>query len=225
MNALEVIKRIVTLGDYENITGRNDIKNIDEYVTAGNPGKPSDEYPPLTVIPDNFIMNGQSYHVCDYNLYTVLGHSMEPDGILNGYRLIARAINAKEIKIGDFIIIDVDDEFYKKRHNGVLPIFHKKLRRAVGVVLNNMLIKDLLNMLTNTFAEPFTKWEKMDLDESWKEAKKFYGDMDLFLSVTYHKSKIHYSFHPQANIHYRVDGVAYIENGIIEAKGIEELAS
>ena len=225
MNTWEVIKRIVTLGDYENITGRNDIQNIDDYVTAGNPGKPSIEYPSIPSIPDTFTMNGQTYHLCNYNLYTVLGHSMEPDGIMNGYRLITKAVEAKDINTGDFIIIEVDKEFYKSRHNGALPIFHKKLRRAVGSVSNSMQGNQLLNMLVNTYAEPFTEKEKEDLIESWREAKSFYGNKDLFLSVTYHKSKIHYSFHPIENIHFRVDGVAYKVKDSIEIKGIEELAS
>ena len=209
MNFTERICRIIALGLYDKLTVPKIPANINSYVAAGNPGKTFPVYPVSVELPNTFVLGKKRWKSSDFNTYTVSGGSMIPDGICSGYELLTLPVKAGEIRIGDYIVIAVDEDFYKYRHHGLMPHFRFKLRRAIGIVAENATAEFLCRMLEGTFAEALDDKERKDLSDSLEEARDFYGNTSLFLSITYHDGNIHYSFHPTVNIKDRVEGVAY----------------
>ena len=203
-NNWEWLYRILAFGLYDTLTsapGATVIaENKEHFVAAGNPGK-------LGIAPasgpfDNGKENRVSKSSEEENFYTVSGNSMSPDGIKNRYILLTKPIkDITDIKEGNLIVIKVDEDFYRMRHHGKVPIFEYKLRRAIMPVPDGADLHRLISDLVGTFAEVFSRSESKDLKESLEEAKDFYGPGEkLYLSATYHDGKIHYSFHPSKNI-------------------------
>ena len=222
----ERISRILALGMYDRMTTPRLPKDVNRYVAAGNPGKTFPEYPASLSIPNTFEMGKRRCTMQDYTLYTVSGNSMLPEGIHSGYELLAKRVDSiGDVRFGDFIIITVDEKFYQYRHHGKKSHFTKKLRRAICQVDECMSALQLFNQLKGTFAEPLEKEEKQDLEESLNEARNFYGETKLFLSVTYHGGDIHYSFHPSSNISCCVEGIAYANGADIKFKTTSELTA
>ena len=206
----ERLSRIIAFGMYDRMITPHLPENIGHYVAAGNPGKTFSEYPVSLQIPPTFTMGKKLCRRQDYELYTVSGNSMLPEGIRSGYELLTLPIVADNVHLGDFIIITVDDGFYQVRHQGKKSHFVQKLRRAICAVDDQVTAEQLCARLAGTFAEAFEIKEKSDLRESLEQARQYYGRNRLFLSVTYHDGDIHYSFHPADSIRYRVEGAAYI---------------
>lgn len=225
MNWKERLSRIIAIGMYDCMTAPQLPHNIEQYVAAGNPGNASHEYPDSLPLPATFVMGGKKHNLQDYRLYTVSGNSMLPEGIHNGYELLTLPIAGEKVSFGDFIVIEVDRTYFQFRHHGKESQFKQKLRRAICGVDNAMTADELSNNLSGTFAEPLDDKEKVDLRDSLSEARSFYGDIHLFLSVTYHDGEIHYSFHPMSHIHSRVEGVAFSEGNNIKFKSASELSN
>ena len=120
MKITERISRLLTLGMYDKLTKPQLPENLNNYVVAGNPGKSNLSFPEPLILPDEFKVSQNTFSVKDFFQYTVVGNSMSPDGICNGYELLAVS-DLHEIETGDFIIIAVDNEFYKYRHHGRVP--------------------------------------------------------------------------------------------------------
>lgn len=221
----ERMSRIIALGMYDRMTTPKLPSNVAHYVAAGNPGKTFSEYPVSLQIPDIFIMGKQECRRQDYTLYTVSGNSMLPEGIRNGFELLTLPVAEIDVRLGDFIVIEVDSNYFQVRHSGRKSHFVQKLRRAICVVDDDMTAERLFSRLKGTFAEPLDDKEMADLCESLDEARRFYHNTRLFLSVTYHDGDIHYSFHPSGSIRYRVEGTAYKEGNTIKYKTAVELAN
>lgn len=221
----ERMSRIIALGMYDRMTTPKLPNNVEHYVAAGNPGKTFSEYPVSLQIPVSFVMGKMECHRQDYTLYTVSGNSMLPDGIRNGFELLTYPATEDDVRLGDFIVIEVDSDYFQVRHRGRKSHFVHKLRRALCVVDDGMTAEQICITLNGTFAEPLDDKEKADLRESLDEAREFYHNTRLFLSVTYHNGGIHYSFHPSCSIRYRVDGVAYLDGNNICYKPTSELAN
>lgn len=225
MNFTEKICRMIALGLYDRLTTPKLPYNINRYVAAGNPGKTFPGYPCPVSLPETFTMGKKRWQKREFTTYTVSGGSMLPDGIRSGYELLTLPARVNEIEVGDFIVIAVDEEFYKYRHNGLSPHFKFKLRRAIGVIAQNVTVEELCGKLKGTFGEVLDEKEKNDLGDSLEEARNFYRNESLFLSVTYHDGDIHYSFHPSVNIRGRLEGVAYNINGSLVFKQAMELVA
>jgi len=225
MNLAERICRIIALGLYDRLTTPNLPANINHYVAAGNPGKTFPAYPDSMAIPDSFLMGKRKRQFREFVTYTVSGGSMLPDGICSGYELLTVPVTADAVRLGDYIVIGVDEAFYKFRHHGLIPHFSYKLRRAIGEIAQDATVETLQAMVEGTFAETLDSKELKDLGDSLAEARSFYGDTNLFLSVTYHDGDIHYSFHPSENIRNKVEGVAYMADGTPVFKDAMELAA
>lgn len=218
MRIEERIGRIISFGLFDRITGvKLHPSNMDKYVAAGNPGIVAQKYPHPVDIPDGFLLGGKKCHKEDYLYRTVFGNSMLVDGIHSGWELLLKPITHQEIAQGDFIVINVDKEYYKHRHHSKDPLFQLKLRRAIGVISPSETEASLCKKLEGSFAEPLDNKDLEDLSESLKDARTFYvNNEQLFLSVTYHKSDIHYSFHPTSSIKYGVVGAAIpSDNGVV----------
>lgn len=224
MNWKERLSRIIALGMYDRMTTPQLPANVEHYVAAGNPGKLFSEYPESLQIPPTFTMGKKQCRREDYHLYTVSGNSMLPEGIRNGYELLTQPVAGDEVCLGDYIIIEVDGQYYQVRHKGKKSHFAQKLRRALCPVDVHITPAQLCEILKGTFAEPFDEKEKYDLNESLLEARSYYEDTPLFLSVTYHDGEIHYSFHPSASISFRVEGAAYLDGTVVKYKTAEELS-
>lgn len=221
----ERLSRIIALGMYDRMTTPKLPSNVAHYVAAGNPGKTFSEYPVSLQIPDTFIMGKRECRRQDYTLYTVSGNSMLPEGICNGFELLTLPVTEVDVRLGDFIVIEVDRTYFQVRHRGRKSHFMHKLRRALCSVDDGMTAEQLCSRLNGTFAEPLDNKEKRDLRESLDEARRFYQNTRLFLSVTYHDGDIHYSFHPSDSIRYLVDGAAFKEGNTINYKTAAELAN
>lgn len=192
----ERIYRIFAFGLYDRLSTSSLSKNIEHYVAAGNPGK-------LCTSSDSDITDDQIKNnvLQSPDLFFVSGTSMSPDEIEDGFILSSRPIKqVDEIKMGELIVISVDEDFYRMRHHGRRPMFVLKLRRAIMPVPDGISFEELKEKLIGTFAEVFTKKASKDLKESFTEAKIFYQEERLFLSLTYHNGDIHYSFHPCKSI-------------------------
>lgn len=220
----ERISRIIALGLYDRMTTPKLPNNAEHYVAAGNPGKTFSEYPISLQIPATFVMGRLKRQRQDYTLYTVSGNSMLPEGICNGFELLTRPATEADVHMGDFIVIAVDGNYFQERHHGRISHFAYKLRRALFAVDDGMTVEQIYANLNGTFAEPLDDKEKTDLRDSLDEARRFYHDTRLYLSVTYHDGDIHYSFHPSCSIRYRVDGAAYMDGNTIHYKMAAELA-
>lgn len=225
MRVKERIGRIITFGLFDKITRvKQDSNNIERYVAAGNPGIVAQKYPHPIDIPDSFIMGGKKCQKEDYLYRTVFGNSMLVDGIHSGWELLLKPIEHREIKQGDFIVINVDKEYYMHRHSSNDPLFQLKLRRAIGEITSGETGMDLCKRLKGSFAEPLDSNDQEDLNDSLNDARTFYRNSEqLFLSITYHKADIHYSFHPTNSIVYGVVGVAKPSDNGVEFKLAEEL--
>ena len=226
---METLYRVLSFGLYDTLTATPKADKIAEcigehiknYVAAGNPGKvgsPSDS---------ELLNDTNKVSQMKEDQYVVSGNSMLPDGIKDGYVLHTKTINSTtDIKQGNLIVIEVDKEFYRTKHSGKDPIFEYKLRRAIMPVPKDINFEDLKDSLVETFAEVFTKRESKDLKKSFEEAKDFYNDeVELFLSLTYHNRKIHYSFHPSKNIQKVVVAVYNDSNKKVDSIESDLLAS
>lgn len=223
-NNKETLYRILSFGLYDTLTvtpGADVVaKNITNYVAAGNPGKLGSSFDSDLLSTTNKVIE------LTQDMYIVSGNSMLPAGIKENYILFTKAIDdVGSIKEGKLIVIDVDKDFYKSKHHGRDPIFKYKLRRAIMLVPKDASFEQLRSELVGTFAEVFTKRENKDLKESFEEAKDFYKDEELYLSLTYHDSKIHYSFHPSKNIKKIVTAVRNESNEEVDSIEPDLLAS
>lgn len=225
MTLKERISRIIAWGMYDKMTTPILPKDINHYVAAGNPGKTYPTYPVSLQIPDVFMMGKKQCYRKDYFFYTVFGNSMLPEGIRSGYELLTKPVKGEDVRLGDFIVIKVDSHYYQMRHHGKKSHFDQKLRRAICAVDYTMNLEQLFFTLSKTFAEPLEEKEKNDLRDSLEEAREFYHDTQLFLSITYHNGGIHYSFHPSDDIRYRVEGAAYNNGKAIVFKTSSELVN
>lgn len=225
MKVEERIGRIITLGLFDKISEvKKRPDNIDSYVAAGNPGVVAQSYPQSVDVPDSFYMGGKRCQKSDYVCRTVFGNSMLVDGIHRGWELLLKPVGMEQIKQGDFIVINVDQAYFKHRHSSKKPLFKLKLRRAIGEVPSDATSESLIKSLDNTFAQPLYASDVADLEDSLKDARTYYdGAESLFLSITYHDSDIHYSFHPTSSIQFRVEGVAFNSDKGVQFKLPEEL--
>lgn len=208
MELNETLKRVLALGLYDKMTTPKLPENIDQYVAAGNPRKQMADFPSYFPLPAMVEVGGENVPLNKMHLLIVSGNSMSPEGILNGDEVLLSKVQVCDVSYGDYIVIMVDPEFYQHRHHGKRPHFKSKLRKALMTVTKDMTIEQICDILSKRHNEYLSESEKDDMSDSLKEARDFYEETPLFLSVTYHDGNIHYSFHPQENIQYRVNVVA-----------------
>lgn len=208
MNFSGAAKIVMGLGFYHKMITPDLPENIDQYVVAGNARKQMSDFPDPFTLPEKTELNGKIIPIHSYPMLIVFGNSMSPEGIKNGDEVLLSSIKAHDAVFGDYIVIKVDPDFYQYRHEGKKPHFKSKLRKAMMMVSNNMSANDICAILAEHHNEYLSDAEKDDLEQSLEEARSFYRETPLFLSVTYHDGNIHYSLHPQSNIEYKVDIVA-----------------
>lgn len=219
MNITERINRIITLGFYDRLTTPMSHVVVSHLVAAGNPGK----YQAVSVfnypLPSEIDYDGQIYNTRDAQTYSVSGSSMSPEDVYNGDELIVFPCNADEIQTGDYIVIEVDRKYFVHKH-GVEPVFKYKLRKALVPVpagqndeeIETRLIDNLVPLYDELSLEEY----QVELREDLRDALHFYGNVPLFASITYKEGRIHYSFHPQSAIKFRVVRIARKTRGDVE---------
>lgn len=207
MKLTERINRIITLGLFDRLNTPMQHSMESHIVAAGNPGKYQAvsvfEYP----LPPEIDCDGKLYSTSETRTYTVSGSSMSPEGVFNGDELIVVPTEVSDIKQGDYIVIEVDKEYFLHKHH-VEPIFQYKLRKALVPVPScqntDETEKQLLKELIKIYEELSLDKYKKDLSVDLRDALQFYGNSPIFASITYKEGRIHYSFHPQSAIKYRV---------------------
>lgn len=211
MKFTERINRIITLGFYDRLITPMPHAMVSNLVAAGNPGKYQEASALNYPLPPEIDFDGRVYNTRDALTYTVSGSSMSPEDVHNGDELIVYPCDIEDVQIGDYIIIEVDRAYFMHKHH-TEPVFQYKLRKALVPVPVGRNTEDtetlLLNDLTTIYDELLLDEYRLELKEDLLDALRFYGDLPLFASITYKEGKIHYSFHPQSAIKYRVVRIA-----------------
>lgn len=194
------------------------------YESGGMPrvaaGDPSLTVTPKTTkyeIPRFFHVDGQEMKGEDFNGYLVTGNSMLPKGIADGDYLLVKKNIACDYAEGDFLIIQVDKNYYKK-YNPKTVIFDYKLRRALLCVTKEMSDVQIIDRLKNTHFEINIESNQKYMARKHKEARSAYPDDDLMLSTTYHDGRLCYSFHPKRLIFARAAVLVHMKAAAPEYK-------
>lgn len=220
----ECFNLFFSLGLYNRLSREKQQHFQGNIVAAGNPEKISNIKPSECDFPIEFMYKDQCYNLKDYHTYRVSGNSMSPEGIYSGDSLLAQQSKYSEIVSGDFIVIKVDHDFYKMRHQDYEPRHPFKLRKAIGIVTFEMTKEQVCAMLAEKYEElVLPEYNKAILD-NLNEARKYYKQETLYASITYPDGKMHISFHAASLISDKVLIVGRIENGELRFFSPDELA-
>ncbi len=96
---------------------------------------------------------------------------------------------------GDFIVIKVDDDYYKQ-NNRKSSKYDTKLRMALMPVPAGMTADNIIEQLRPWHKAILVESYQDHLRDKYKKARKFYEQRTLVLSITYHDEFMRYSFHP-----------------------------
>lgn len=145
--------------------------------------------------------------------FVIEGNSMSPRGIEHGCNVLCSKVsNESNVHDGDFVIVDVDKEYYKP---GDTAHYTHKLRRYIcdfkGGISADSMIEELVN--SGNHDEILLESNQVTLKKKLNKARSFYGENEtLALSVTYHNGILQYSFHKPGNISYKVESLIYQDN-------------
>ena len=131
-----ILEQILTLGqsDFFRTVGRRETDIL--RVAAGDPSLPISQPEKDVKIPETIVVDEHEINVKDYTLYEVSGNSMSPKDIKDGNSLLVKE-SIEGYKGGDFIIVSVDKEYYKK-YNPKTALYDFKLRYAIMEVSPTM---------------------------------------------------------------------------------------
>lgn len=211
------VEKIITFGLANRLKEMERVHG--NYAAAGDPTEKSE----LRTLIDELIgakvtINDSPFFFESHLTFEVVGDSMEPKDIHDGDLLLL-----KEYQIGenprqnDFLIIKVDDNYYR-RYNRKSAVFDTKLRMALLVVTPLMTIDEIIEQLRPCHKEILIKEYQKHLKDKLKKSREFYAGCDLVLSITYHDGFMRYSFHPVSLI---VGKVVLIARRKIGSKDIE----
>lgn len=201
MNVIERFDRILSFGFYDRLN-RPVLKQVlPNTVAAGNPEKYSYVSAIDSAFPLEFVFKNVAYHTKDYSSFVVSGDSMSPDGIFNGDSLLVKpSIMGTDVSISDYIVIKVDHDFYKTRHQDYEELYQFKLREGLFPILREMTEEEVCSQIAVRYEEFALPEYKGRVIENLREARAFYGKEPLFASVTFPDGKMHISFHAQSLI-------------------------
>lgn len=196
ISMLNILENIITLGNVEffRSIGQEDNDGLPR-VAAGDPALSVVTSVSEYEIPDSFNISGKQIDSNKYNKYLVTGNSMLPKGIVDGDWLLVDKDKAVDYREGDFLIIKVDRDYYKK-YNPKHVKYDYKLRRALKRVACGMTAEQIVEDVKNIHFELNIESNKKYMSDKYEKARKAYPDDELMLSTTYHDGHICYSFHP-----------------------------
>lgn len=223
MPIVNLINQFFTFGLYGRLSKEKRVIVRDNSVAAGNPEKMSGIIPSECDFPVEFMYKGTVYNLKDYSTFRVSGNSMSPEGIYSGDSLLAKKADCDKIAKGDFIIIQVDHNFYKERHQDYEALLSYKLRRAIGRVPSSMSEDDVCAMLAEEYEEMKLKEYNSGVIQNLREAREYYRDKELYASITYPDGVMHVSFHAADLISFKVAIVGRPEKGALRYMTPDEL--
>lgn len=192
---LSILEQVMTLGHvrlFRNIGKEDDCITR---VAAGDPALPISARNHHYDIPETFNVEGKTLRGADYDKYLVMGNSMLPKGIHNGNYLLVKKNEENTYQMGDFLIIRVDNDYYKK-YNPQTVIYDYKLRMALMRISANMSAAQIIEELKYTHFEINIESNQKYMSGKYKKARQAYPNEELVLSTTYHDGRLCYSFHP-----------------------------
>ena len=144
--------------------------------------------------------------------FVIEGNSMSPRGVEHGSNILCSPVdNLEQLKDGDFIVVGVDEDYYKA---GDEPIYQKKLRKYVCTFPSGTTEKDMVDkLLSSGHDEIILQRNQENLHKKLTKAQDHYGKTtDLSLSMTYRNGVLTYSFHLPKRIEYLVEKVVFPNN-------------
>lgn len=213
-----ILEQILTLGqsDFFRTVGRRETDIL--RVAAGDPSLPISQPENDVKIPETIVVDEHEINVKDYTLYEVSGNSMSPKDIKDGNSLLVKE-SIEGYKGGDFIIVSVDKEYYKK-YNPKTALYDFKLRYAIMEVSPSMASTDIIASIKDEHFEIVLEENRRKLENKYEKARKAYPDEQLMLSTTYHDGVLCYSFHPVRLIVGKAFYKLYHVNGELKAKAL-----
>lgn len=193
-NLKNILGHVLTMGqtDFFRSIGNDDTTDT-KIVAAGDPALP---------IRQTISSNSKGFELSDYEdidtrryeKFMVTGNSMLPKGIKDGDCLFVESC-PDGYHSGDFIIVSVDKEYYRK-YNPKHPIYNYKLRYALYEVNPTFSVSDIIDSIKDFHYEIYLKENQEQLVKKWNKARTAYPYEPLMLSTTYHDGELRYSFHP-----------------------------
>lgn len=213
-----ILEQILTLGqsDFFRTVGRRETDIL--RVAAGDPSLPISQPEKDVKIPDTIVVDEHEINVKDYTLYEVSGNSMSPKDIKDGNSLLVKE-SIEGYKGGDFIIVSVDKEYYKK-YNPKTALYDFKLRYAIMEVSPTMTTANIISSIRDRHFEIVLEKNQRKLENKYGKARKAYPNDQLMLSTTYHDGVLCYSFHPIKLIVGKAFYKFYYVNGELKAKAL-----
>ena len=195
MKVSTFIENIVTFGLADRLKDMERVRG--NYAAAGDPTYKVDVKDVVKELAGTSTeVDGTTYTFAEELTYGVAGISMVPKGILNGDVLLLKKYEAGHTaECNDFIVIKVDEGYYKA-HNNQSAVYDTKLRMALMVVSQDMTADDIINELKPWHDAILIDSYQKHLREKYKASRDYYKQRELVLSITYRDGFMRYSFHP-----------------------------
>ena len=191
----KILEQIITFGQGQRLlrytTRQSDMKRV----AAGDPAVPSSRTEDNQPMSQHIAVDGRQVDLSQMESFRVCGNSMLPQDIADGDSLFVRQLPADQYKAGDFLVIQVDENYYRKYKPKTL-VYSYKLRRALlrlePGVGNDEMISRLKELDNAAYLEDMQRYAM----RKYQKARQAYPDRELMLSTTYHDGELKYSFHP-----------------------------
>ena len=195
MNISTIVEQIITFGLADRLKAMGRVHG--NYAAAGDPCVDADVKEIVSQLIDvSTTVEGRKYQFVKELTYGVVGNSMLPKGIKDGDALLLEPYQGDNMpENGDFIVIKVDDDYYKQ-NNRKSSKYETKLRMALMSVPAGVTADNIIEQLRPWHKAIFVENYQDHLRAKYEKAKKFYKQRTLILSITYHDEFMRYSFHP-----------------------------
>ena len=201
---LRLLEQIVTLGQGERLLQLTTRQNNTKCVAAGDPALPCTDSEVATEKPESLEIEGQQISLAPFEQFTVCGNSMLPQHIANGSTIMVRRLSLDEYQNGDFLVIQVDKEYYKKFKPKTI-VYQYKLRKAMFRVEVGVDNEELIRRMKQHDYSAYLEDMQAYAIRKYQKAKMAYPDKELMLSTTYHNGELKYSFHTVELIYGRAE--------------------
>lgn len=191
----KILEQIVTFGLGEKLLRYTTHQDGIKCVAAGDPALPGAQTESNLPVLQFIEVDGRRMDLSQLESFRVCGNSMLPQDIADGDCLFVRQLPAEQYQAGDFLVIQVDEDYYRKYKPKTL-VYSYKLRRALlrlePGVGNDEMISRLKELDNAAYLEDMQRYAI----RKYQKARQVYPDRELMLSTTYHDGELKYSFHP-----------------------------
>ena len=190
-----IVEQVITFGFADRLKAMGRVHG--NFAAAGDPSVIADVKEIVSqLIGVTTTVKDRKYRFVKELTFGVVGNSMLPKGIKDGDALLLEPYQDDKMpEYGDFIVIKVDDAYYKE-YNRKSSKYETKLRMALMPVTAGMTADDIIEQLRPWHKAILVESYQDHLRDKYKKARKFYKQRTLVLSITYHDEFMRYSFHP-----------------------------